>query len=129
MVWPPAPLSAGWPTRYSSPVRNLSREVIILAAVLSLSGCKYSAALGKQEWVVIFKPAATQAQHQLVLAACSGIPHVQPEPIGNGRLVSELAANVRFRTDRATDADLAQLVTCFQRFDFIQSYDPTDFGH
>jgi hypothetical protein len=100
-----------------------------LAAATLLGGCKYSAALGKREWVVIFKPGATQDQHKLVLASCGNIPNVVPEAMGNGKLVSELDSNVRFRIDKASDADLARLVTCFQNFDFIKSYDPTDFGH
>jgi hypothetical protein len=97
-----------------------------------LSGCKYSQGLGKREWVVIFKPGATQLQHEEVLAACSNIPNVDPEPMGDGKLVSELDSNVRFRVDKASDADLAQLATCFgqpQFKPFVKSYDPTDFGH
>jgi hypothetical protein len=100
-----------------------------LAAATLLGGCKYSAALGKREWVVIFKPGATQDQHKLVLASCSDIPHVAAEPMGDGKLVSELASNVRFRVDKATDADLAKLSVCFEQFPFVKSFDPTDFGH
>jgi hypothetical protein len=100
-----------------------------LAAATLLGGCKYSAALGKREWVVIFKPGATQDQHKLVLATCGNIPHVVPEAMGDGKLVSELDSNVRFRIDKATDADLAKLSVCFEQFSFVKSYDPTDFGH
>ncbi|MDX6226653.1 MAG: hypothetical protein QOI76_43 [Frankiales bacterium] len=105
---------------------------VSLAAATLLGGCKYSAALGKREWVVIFKPGATQDQHKLVLAGCSNIPHVDPEPMGTGQLVSELASNVRFRIDKASDADLARLSTCIGQpafASFVKSYDPTDFGH
>jgi hypothetical protein len=105
---------------------------LTLAAVTLLGGCKYSEALSKREWVVIFKPGATQEQHRQVLAACSNIPNVVPEPMGDGKLVSELASNVRFRVDKASDADLAALATCFaqpQFASFVKSYDPTDFGH
>lgn len=97
-----------------------------------MSGCKYSKALGEQEWVVIFKPGATQAEHRLVLNACGSLPHVAGEPMGTGTLESELDSNVRFRVDKADDADLAALSTCIgqPRFEsFVKSYDPTDFGH
>ena len=97
-----------------------------------LSGCKYSKALGRQEWVVIFKPGATQQEHREVLAECTGIPHVDPEPMGDGTMVSELASNVRFEVDKASDADLAKLSGCLgqDKFaSFVKSYDPTDFGH
>ena len=60
--------------------------------------------------MVIFKPGATQQQHQLVLASCGDIPNVVPEAMGNGKLESELAGNVRFRIDKATDGQLGQLV-------------------
>jgi hypothetical protein len=103
-----------------------------LAAATLLGGCKYSEALSKREWVVIFKPGATQEQHKLVLTACSNIPHVDPEPMGNGQLVSELASNVRFRVDKASDADLAKLSQCFgqARFaSFVKSYDEPDTTH
>jgi hypothetical protein len=109
--------------------RRATAVVLALAAVTGVTGCKYGAALARREWVVIFKPGATQEQHRLVLATCGNIPNVVPEAMGNGKLVSELASNVRFRIDKASDGQLAQLVTCFQKFDFIKSYDPTDFGH
>lgn len=109
--------------------RRTTAVVVALGALAGLSGCKYGAALAKREWVVIFKPGATQDQHRLVLATCGDIPNVVPEAMGDGKLVSELDSNVRFRIDKATDGQLAQLVTCFQKFDFIKSYDPTDFGH
>jgi hypothetical protein len=54
---------------------------------------------------------------------------VVPEAMGDGKLVSELASNVRFRIDKASDADLAKLSVCFEQFSFVKSYDPTDFGH
>jgi hypothetical protein len=116
-------------SRTSCAARRALAGVLALASLTGLSGCKYGAALAKREWVVIFKPGATQDQHRVVLATCGNIPNVVPEAMGNGKLVSELDSNVRFRIDKATDGQLAQLVTCFQRFDFIKSYDPTDFGH
>jgi hypothetical protein len=112
------------------PARRLTACLLVGATLLS--GCKYSAALSKREWVVIFKPGATQEQHRLVLAACSNIPHVVPEPMGNGTMVSELASNVRFRVDKASDADLAKLSQCFgqEKFaSFVKSYDQPDTSH
>ena len=105
---------------------------LTLAAATLVSGCKYGAALSRREWVVIFKPGATQDQHRQVLSACSNIPHVLAEPMGNGTLVSELASNVRFRVDKASDADLAKLSLCFgqpQFESFVKSYDQPDTGH
>jgi hypothetical protein len=110
--------------------RTAASALAFALLVTGLGGCKYSKALGEQEWVVIFKPGATQAQHRLVLASCGDIPHVAPEPMGNGTMVSELDSNVRFRVDKASDADLAKLSTCLAQFPtFVKSYDPTDFGH
>jgi hypothetical protein len=116
-----------------SPVlRRTAAGVLALATVTGLGGCKYSQALAKREWVVIFKPGATQDQHRLVLASCGNIPNVVPEDMGHGTLVSELASNVRFRVDKASDAQLAELTTCLGQAkfaSFVKSYDPTDFGH
>ena len=44
--------------------------------------------------------------------------------MGNGKLVSELMSNVRFRVDKASDADLNKLAQCSEKFAFVQSYDP-----
>ena len=105
---------------------------MLAALTTGLSGCKYGAALGKREWVVIFKPGASQEQHKQVLAACSGIAHVDPEPMGTGTLVSERLSNVRFRVDKASDGDLAKLSICLGQDKFkaiVQSYDQPDTSH
>jgi hypothetical protein len=114
-------------------LRRLLACLLATASLLGgLTGCKYSDALSKREAVVIFKPGATQAEHRLVLASCSDIPNAVPEPMGNGKLVSELDSNVRFRIDKISDADLAKLSLCFEQpqFEsFIQSYDIPDTSH
>ena len=115
------------------PLRRAAAAVLVTATLFGgLTGCKYAAALSKREVVVLFKPGATQAQHQLVLASCSNVANAVPEAMGNGKLVSELASNVRFRVDHASDAQLAQLFECFdepQFKAFIQSYDIPDLSH
>jgi hypothetical protein len=120
---------------YSRGVPTARRLALLSTAsllVVGLGGCKYAANLSKVEWVVIFKPGATQAQHRVVLDSCSNIPHVDPEPLGTGTLESEQLSNVRFRVDNATDADLAKLSVCLEQPQFatiVQSYDPTDPSH
>jgi hypothetical protein len=109
--------------------RRALAAVLTLAAMSGVSACKYGAALSKREVVVIFKPGATQDQHRLVLASCGSIPHALPEAMGQGTLVSELASNVRYRVDKASDADMQKLVSCFQQFSFVQSYDIPDLSH
>ncbi len=115
------------------PLRRAASLVLVGATRLGgLTGCKYSAALSKREVVVLFKPGATQAEHRLILASCSNVTNAIPEPMGNGKLVSELASNVRFRVDHASDAELAQLTECFtepQFNSFVQSYDIPDLSH
>jgi hypothetical protein len=115
-----------------TPRRAAAAALVAAALVGGLTGCKYSDALSKREAVVIFKPGATQAEHRLVLASCSDIPNAIPEPMGNGKLVSELDSNVRFRIDKISDADLAKLSLCFEQpqFEsFVQSYDIPDTSH
>jgi hypothetical protein len=101
-----------------------------LALLAASTSCKYSQALEKREAVVLFQPGATQAQHRLVRSACSGIPGVVVEPMGHGKQVAELASNVRFRIDKADDAQLAQLSLCLRKYpDIVLSFDIPDASH
>ncbi|BEP15687.1 hypothetical protein acdb102_39980 [Acidothermaceae bacterium B102] len=115
------------------PLRRVLACALVGASLLGgLTGCKYGDALSKREVVVLFKPGATQAQHRLLLASCSDVANAIPEPMGTGTMVSELASNVRFRVDKASDAELAQLTECFQKpqfASFVQSYDIPDLSH
>lgn len=87
----------------------------LVSVALVASGCgAYGAALREQEVVVYFKPEATQAVHAAARAACSDIPNVSPEPMIKSKYKSDMVADVRFRIDNASDADLAKLYSCLR---------------
>lgn len=81
-----------------------------------LGGCaKMNAALGKQ-WVdVQFASKTTIATARHVTAACSHVPGVRPAPV-KPTAPGGVVDSVRFSTTRATDADMARLQRCLQRF-------------
>ena len=102
-----------------------------LAAGLAggLAGCaKFDAALG-QQWVTVdFQPNTSIATMLKVRAACSHIPNVVPEALPRKRNVVTMSGAVTYQTNNATDANLAQLQQCLQRFPSVAGMDPEDSG-
>jgi hypothetical protein len=110
-----------------------SRAGIGLAAaaalVVALGGCaQFDAALGKT-WVdVTFKPNTTVGQLQRIRLACAHVPNVHPYPLPRQHTALNLAAGVRFDTTKATDANVARLQECLQKFAAVQGFTPGDTG-
>jgi hypothetical protein len=104
---------------------------VALAASLGcgLTGCsKFDSALG-QQWVTVdFQPSASVATMLKVRAACSHIPNVVPEALPHTKNTVTMSGAVTYQTDNATDANLAQLQQCLQRFPAVQGMDPEDSG-
>lgn len=102
-----------------------------LAAALAggLTGCaKFDAALG-QQWVTVdFQPSTSIATMLKVRAACSHIPNVVPEALPHKRTVLTMSGAVTYQTNNATDANMAQLQQCLQRFPSVAGMDPEDSG-
>ena len=98
------------------------RAALAAAAAASLlagtvGGCaKFDAALGKQWAVVHFRPSTSVAALLKVRTACSHVPNVRPEALPPSRKGLDMIYSVRFRTDNASDANLAQLQQCLQKF-------------
>src|ERR1700734_922388 len=105
--------------------------VAALAAGLGggLVGCaKFDAALG-QQWVTVdFQPTASIATMIKVRAACSHIPNVVPEALPRKRNLVTMSGAVTYQTKDASDANLAQLQQCLQRFPSVAGMDPEDSG-
>jgi hypothetical protein len=99
------------------------------AAAVSLSGCaKFDAALGQQWIQVSFAPNTTVAQLKHIRLACSHVPNVKPYPFPKQQSVINLINSVRYNTDSATDANVAQLQICLQKFPQVQGFSPMDTG-
>jgi hypothetical protein len=85
--------------------------------VASLAGCaKFSAALGQQWIEVQFNPNTTIATARHVTQACSHVPNLQLVPIKAVSTDPGLAQTARYNATNASDANMAALQTCLQRF-------------
>jgi hypothetical protein len=101
------------------------------AAILagSASGCAKMDATLDQAWVqVTFSQNTTVAQLLRIQAACSHIPNVTADPFPRQHTALDLAAGVRYNTTNATDANVAQLQECLQKFPAVVGFTPTDTG-
>ena len=91
---------------------------IMLAALApAVAGCAtFDRTFGKQEAIVQFQPQTPNSVRLKVRAACSHVPQAIPEPLPTDHLASDLASDVRYRVDHASDGNLARLQQCLQRF-------------
>ena len=99
-----------------------------IAAAVLLGGCsRMDSALG-QQWVVVQLASNTTlgtARH--VTATCAHASGLRAEPVkptSPGRIVG----SVRFISTQATDADMAKLQQCLQRFPAVQGLTMTEPG-
>jgi hypothetical protein len=102
---------------------------VALAAGLGLAGCsKFDAALSQQWATVTFKPETAIATMLQVRTACSRIPNVRAEALPRQQNAVTMAGGVSYRTDNASDANLAQLQQCLQRHPSVAGVDFEDSG-
>jgi hypothetical protein len=91
--------------------------IMLAALVPAVAGCAtFDGTFGQQEAVVQFQPQTSNSARLKVRAACSHVPQAIPEPLPTDHLASDLANDVRYRVDHASDGDLAKLQQCLQRF-------------
>jgi hypothetical protein len=95
-----------------------------LLLTAGLGGCaKFDAALGKQEAVVQFKDGTTTAARLKVRTACSHIPEARPEALPTDHLASDNLYDVIYRVDNASNAQLARLESCLQKYPSVLGVD------
>ena len=100
-----------------------------LGLCLGAAGCsKFDAALGQQWATVNFKPDTTVATMLKVRSACSHIPNVRAEALPRQQNAVTMAGGITYRTDNASDANLAQLQQCLQRYPSVAGIDFEDSG-
>lgn len=63
----------------------------------------------------MFGPGATQAEHVAARDHCLGFPNAVAEPMTPSKYLSTDINNVRFRVDKASDAQLAALYSCLEK--------------
>jgi hypothetical protein len=92
------------------------RRTVLPILALLLAGCGVGGGIAvRREVVVTFAADAPESAHEAALRACAGLPRTSPEPRPTSTREFSRRNDVRFRVDRAGDADLARLYECLQR--------------
>jgi hypothetical protein len=111
------------------PLRVAAAAALLAAVALGLAGCsKFDAALGQQWATVNFKSNTSIATLLQVRAACSHIPNVRPEALPRTRTPATMMYALTYRTDNASDANLAQLQQCVQKYPSVEGISFGDSG-
>jgi hypothetical protein len=107
-------------------LRPVAVAVAAAATVTLAAGCaSFDRAFGKQEQVVQFKDNTPPSVMLKVRASCSHIPNAIPERVPPHPPAIQLADDIRYLTTNASDADLAKLEQCLQRFPSVVGMEPS----
>ena len=113
-------------------MRVLPGVVAMVAAAVALAGCsQFDAALGQRQAVVTFRPDAPVSQRLAVRSACAKIPEVKAPPVPSDLNSPYALRQLTFRIDHATNADVARLEKCLDRFPSVAGVslqDSSDMG-
>jgi hypothetical protein len=102
---------------------------VAVALSLALAGCaKFDAALGQQWAVVHFKADTSVSTLLKVRTSCSHVPNVRPENLPKVRSATNMVYALRYQTNNASDANLAALQQCLQKFPAVAGIDFEDSG-
>ncbi|HEY7147676.1 MAG TPA: hypothetical protein VH637_25805 [Streptosporangiaceae bacterium] len=121
-------------SQHSLPASRPGRRacLAVLAAVTlaaGTAGCaKFNAALGQQWATVQFKPDTSVTTLLKVRAACSHVPNTRAEALPAKQDTASMIYALKYRTDHASDANLAQLQQCLQKFPQVAGIDFEDSG-
>ena len=89
----------------------------VVAAAVALAGCsQFDAALGQRQAVVTFRPDTPMSQRLAVRSACAKVPEVKAPPVPSDLNSPYALQRLTFRIDHATNADVARLEKCLDRF-------------
>ena len=84
---------------------------------LAATGCgAFDRAFGKQEAVVQFQPDTPASTMLKARAACAHLAGANVEPIPKHALAVDLPDDIRYDIGSASDAQLARLQQCLERF-------------
>jgi hypothetical protein len=105
---------------------------VAAAALAALAGCsQFDAALGQRQAVVSFRPGTPLSQRLAVRSACARVPGVKAQPLPSDLNSPYALQRVTYRIDHATNADIARLETCLDKFPAVVGVtlqDSTDMG-
>ena len=105
------------PVHLPRPARILAVTVAAAVLCLAATGCgAFDRAFGKQEAVVQFQPNTPASTMLKARAACSHLAGAYVEPIPKHALAVDLPDDIRYQVGSASDAQLARLQQCLERF-------------
>ena len=106
--------------------------VAVAVAAVALAGCsQFDSALGQRQAVVSFRPDTTVSQRLAVRSACARLPAVTAPPLPSDLNSPYALQQLTFRIDHATNAEVARLETCLDKFPAVVGVtlqDSTDMG-
>jgi hypothetical protein len=104
-----------------SPLRPIAAAAAVATAAGLLAGCAaFDKAFGKQEAVVVFKNDTPAPVMLKVRASCAHIAQATPERIPPHPLAIDLPDDIRYLISNASDAQVARLEECLNRFPSVQ---------
>jgi hypothetical protein len=90
---------------------------MLAALVPAVAGCAtFDRTFGKQEAVVQFQPDTPASAMLKARAGCSHLAGAYAEPIPKHALAVDLPDDIRYEVGSASDAQLARLQQCLERF-------------
>jgi hypothetical protein len=98
--------------------RRLAVLGLFLAAATAVAGCsQFDAALGQRQAIVSFKDGTSVTQKLTVRSTCAKVANVQPQqlPADIDQHPYDLE-QLTYEIDKASDANVAQLEQCLQKF-------------
>jgi hypothetical protein len=103
--------------RAPQPGRILAAATAAAVLCLATAGCaSFDRAFGKREAVVQFQPNTPVAEMMKVRAGCSHVAAAKPEPIPRHTLKIDMPYAIRYEVSQASDAQIARLQQCLERF-------------
>jgi len=97
--------------------RRLAGAGLILLAAAALAGCsQFDKALGQREAVVTFRSGTPVSQRLAVRSTCAKVHAVTAPPLPSDLSSPYALQRLTFRIDHASDADVARLETCLEKF-------------
>ena len=99
------------------PGRRMAGVGIALAVAAALAGCsQFDAALGQRQAIVSFRAGTPVSQRLAVRSACGKVPAVTAQPLPSDLSSPYALQQLTFQVTHATDAEIAQLQQCVERF-------------
>jgi hypothetical protein len=109
--------------------QTVAAALLLLTLAGALAGCGgFDAALGRQVAVVEFKSDTSLPILLRIRTACARVPHVQAQRLPRVDSTMKLVYAVSYSTDGASQANLAALQQCLQKFPAVMGIEFEDSG-